>query len=109
MTKKQVGHVPGNTLASQAEMDRMLYGFGRTVTLVDFEVRKYLRSGNPVKALRFKAPDVEGGDWMAIVTVTLDGAAAVAFVFGSTFGECLRTLANKMENGSIQWKEDQYG
>lgn len=106
-TKKDRG-VPGNTVASQAEFDRMVYGYGKALMTLAHMCREYDDAGNTVKAIKFKTPKDEGGDWLAIVTVDLDGSAAVAFVFGDTLMTCVSSTAARIRNGSIQWKADQY-
>lgn len=108
MTKKDMG-VPGNTVASQAEFDRHVYTYGQAMLSLGHIAHKYQQSGNAFRAIRFKAPQDIGGDWLAIVTVHLDGAPAVAFVFGDSLAACLVTVVNKIQNGSIRWKEDEYG
>ncbi len=99
----------GNTIASQAAYDRYVYAHGVGVVTMEHLFHKHREAGLQVKALRFKAPGVTDGEWMVIVTATLDKKPVVAFVFGDGFPECLKSLAARWKNGSLKWKEDQYG
>lgn len=73
---------------------------------VDRLVQRMDEADIVIRGIRFKPPDGEGMSWLAIVTA--DGALGdvVGFHDAPTFREVLIGLVNRLENGSVKWKEN---
>lgn len=108
MTKQFYEAVPGNARASQAAFDRQVYKLGETLLSIDSIIHDYAKSGNQITGIRFKGPNTYGADWMVIITAVFDEKYVVAFVFGDSIAVCMKTLVNKIRNGGLKWKDDQY-
>ena len=59
-------------------------------------------------SLTIRPPSVEGGDWLLVCRMSLEGRPHVGFITGHDVAACLRSLVAKLENGSMKWKEDEY-
>lgn len=59
-------------------------------------------------SITLRPPSVDGGDWMSVCRVSLDGVAHVGFVSGSDVAAVFQSLINMLENGSMKWREDKY-
>jgi hypothetical protein len=56
-----------------------------------------------------KAPTTHPGEFLLTVrAVDEEGRPIVAFSGGSTLGDAIVTLVNRIGNGSLKWKVDQY-
>lgn len=62
-----------------------------------------------IKRVSIKAPLEDGQDYFAIVTGCMGERPVVAFHGGSSFLEAVVGVARRLGNGSMTWKEDQYG
>ena len=100
--------VPGNSLASQALVQRVLLKTGIYVHKIEEAFQLLENHGVYVKALRFSLKDGADGDWMAVLTADTDDGPMVAFNTGATFGDCLSGLSARLDNGTLKWKEDEY-
>ena len=70
----------------------------------------YRNVGVQVQGFSIRIPAVQGGDFLITVRGLLDdGTPAVAFHGSPDFGEALRGLRNRIMNGSLKWRPDQYG
>lgn len=61
-----------------------------------------------LKAMRFKAPIEETGEYLLVVTAWVNGVSMVCFTNGDSVYGCLSAFAKRLLNGSIKWKEDEY-
>lgn len=100
--------VPGNTMASVAEYQRQLVRLAEAVLTVDKLLDDLAAEDVWVQALRVLPPPLEGGDWRLILKVRIAEKPYVAFCNGSSFGEVVKAMVNRLQNRTVKWKEDQY-
>lgn len=104
----QVKEMPGDTISSQAMFDRMLGKLGASLYTFDGRFSRDNMGGIALKAIRFKAPHAPTGEWLAVVTAWQDQVEVVAFHKDASFVECVQGLMNRLNNGSLNWKVDEY-
>lgn len=108
MTKHKDQEVPGNVLATQVLTDRLLSKTGFAVHTIHQWFEAAQDHGIYLKALRFSTKDGPSADWLCVVTVDTDEGPRVGFQSGSTFGDAVEGLKNRLQNGTFKWKEDEY-
>lgn len=59
-------------------------------------------------SLTIRPPSVDGGDWLCVCRMSVEGRPHVGFISGHDVASCLRSLVSKLENGSMKWREDEY-
>lgn len=63
-----------------------------------------------VVEIRFKVRYADEGDILIVVKRAGEGGKEIAFHSADTLGEAVISLANRMRNGSLKWREDKpYG
>lgn len=108
MAKRHNTEVPGNVLATQANIDRIMQRLAGTIYQADELVLSNPDEAFYIKALRFRAPPEGRGEWLVITTAMKDEVNVVFFVSGDTFVSCLQAVCSKLVHGDVRWKEDQY-
>lgn len=106
--KQKCVEVPGNAYQSQVNYQAYRMKVGDAVLDMGRAMERLFEEDVRVKAVRFKGPAVAGGPWLAVVTIDTSEGGKVAFSEGDDFEVCVRTLSNRMRNGSIKWKDDEY-
>ena len=100
--------VPGNTLASQAQLDRLLNKIGQAVFRLEACIDKDLDDDLVVTGIRFKPPQAANGEWMAVISASTPDGHVVAFHSASGLGELVKGLTNRYTNRSLKWRPDEY-
>lgn len=108
MKKRNSLEEPGNVLATQANIDRVLAKAANALFVASecFDVPE--RVGYLVKSIRFKAPEEPGGEWMAVMTIMDEEGQKVGFHSGGDFSETLVGLCNRIRMGKMKWRKDEY-
>jgi len=109
MTQKQkYEEVPGNAVASAANWARYIEKIAEPVLRfqASFEGGKF--TDFEIKAIRFKAPVYERGEWLCVVSVSSEAGSFVGFHKDVDFASCLTGTLNRIQNRSMQWKVDEY-
>lgn len=101
--------LPGDTLQSQSAFDREVHKVGMRVLNIDRFIDKGVDDKIVVRAIKFRAGNVPGAEWLVVITAYSPGGPIVAFHSGDGFRETLVGLASRLSNGSLKWKDDQYG
>lgn len=102
------GDVPGNAMASAAAYTKQLVRLGEKVYDLDRIINRLDESDLWVEALRFRAPNDNDSQWLAVVTARQDGTPVVGFHGAATFQETLEGLVNRLANNSMKWRPDEY-
>lgn len=83
---------------------------GRAVDEVGLAMTGHRSLSVDVVGLSVRGPQGPGGDFLITVRgLDEDGQAVVAFHGASDLAECLRGLSNRLLNGSLKWRSDQFG
>ncbi len=64
--------------------------------------------GITIKSLKARCPQGETGGYLLVVTAVGEGGPVVAFQDGDSLAEVIVGFINRLENGSVKWKEDQF-
>jgi len=99
----------GNAIESARRYQLQMAQLGEMCWRVERSLERLDNDDCWVRDIRFRAPAGDGGAWQVVVRATKDAQKVVAFGDGATFAEALRGVIARLENGSIQWKEDKYG
>lgn len=104
---KQTG-TPGNTMQSQADFDHMLYKIGVAISRLERWCSTDVPEGVYVKSIRLRAPQNPEGEWLAVVSISTENGGKVGFHSAEDLTAVLSGLSNRLRNGSIKWKDDEY-
>jgi hypothetical protein len=101
--------VDGNVLQTGINIQNTMLRLARPIFITSgrYEEEQGLYPG--IKLIKFRAPNLPGGTWLGIITANIEGEACVAFHEGDTFVESVKGLLHRLNNGSLKWKEDNYG
>lgn len=110
MVKKDrgVSDVPGNAMASAALVQRELMRIGEGVLKVQNELERAEDHDLYLKAIRAKTVDGASGEWFFILTADSGDGPVVSFVHADTLAGGLVTIGNKLRNGSMKWRPDEF-
>jgi len=109
MSKRDVrNEVEGNAMASVEAVQRMMLKLAQKVLQTDGMLQRLYEGEVDVVSIKFIAPNMDKGEWMAVVSGTVNGTPVVAFHGGTEFHECLEGVLNRLQNGSMAWKADKY-
>lgn len=86
-------------LAQEALVSKRFDKWMRDKESDEFEFRK----------LVLKASEAEGEEFFVVMTAWVEGEPKVAFGSGTTVMGALNNVIVRVLNGSIKWKDDQYG
>ena len=81
---------------------------GVTVTMFERRLETMEDAGIFPKSMLFKLYTGDREDVFVVVKADSEGGPVVAFGGGMTLGEALRSTLERMYNGSIKWKADEY-
>jgi len=99
------GSSVGQARTYQAEMGKV----GEALLQLDLAVRRYRKDGNELRDIRLKAPSEEEGEWFVVVRAVLEGDPFVGFHNAFSAGDALRGAINRILNGKMKWRSDDYG
>lgn len=99
---------PGAALATAAMVDRVLSTTGHAIHELVHLLSAMEDEGNSVKALRLKPQGGVKGEWLAVITVSTPEGGIVAFHSGAALPSTIEGLRNRLRNGSLKWKDDEY-
>lgn len=108
MSSHRNNEVPGNVLATAAMTERLLSKAGLALYQAANSMDRLHEEEIHITAIRFKPRGLEAGEWLAVVTAEMDGSAVVAFHSGDGFVTTVTGICNRIMNGSLKWKEDEY-
>lgn len=108
MATHRKNEVPGNVLATVAMTERILTKTGHVVHMANHSIERLEEGGEHVKAIRLTSRGRAAGEWLAIVTLSTSEGEFVAFHSGDGFQQTLEGTCQRIINGSLKWKEDEY-
>lgn len=106
MTKeqKEFGSARASAIAYQTQMMRL----GEVLSSFEKRHEGFGDDEGFIKAIRFVPASPVRAENLLVITAFWDGADVVAFQRGFSLAECLQGFINRLGNGSIKWKEDEY-
>lgn len=100
--------LPGNSVASAALFTREMVALAEQLIRFSDKVDRLIESEASMGNLTLRPPRVPAGEWLCVCRLRSEGVWYVAFVSARSLSEVLRLVAAKWENGSLQWREDDY-
>lgn len=108
MTKQNNTEVPGSVLATAAMTQRILTKAGHAVHAASYRMETLEDEGVSVLRIAFKARGGPSGEWLAVIGAATHEGAKVAFHSADSFHGCVEGVCNRLMNGSLKWKDDEY-
>lgn len=106
---KQGRDVAGNALASAEAYSRAMIRASEQIMRFERIQTKALDQGVAITHINVKLADVPGANHLVIIKGYNEDGKFVGFAQGDTVLEAIRTAIASLENGSMKFKEDQYG
>lgn len=100
--------VPGNAIASRAEVERILVRLGSQLSNLDSVLEQMSSEDIWVRGLTIRLWSQENEEHLVVVKADTADGAVVAFHSAATVAELVDGLVNRCRNRSLKWKEDQY-
>lgn len=83
---------------------------GRALEMLGSRMSGGFNAGWEIMGLSVRKPRIEGEDFLITVrALTPDGQPVVAFSGGAFLDDAFVTLVNRIANGTLKWREDQFG
>lgn len=88
------------------ELGQRLYG--SLLGLAD-AVERWAERGVDLRSFTVRPPKEDGGEWLVVARIRKEGEPMVGFTSGGDPAGALQTALNRMYNGSMDWRRDEYG
>lgn len=98
----------GNAIAAQAAFERELMRFAQVFYRTEGLFDRLFENDIVVRRIAVTMPSQDRDGYMGVVTADVGGQAMVAFHGGTSMGDALKGLLERLENGSIKWKTDSF-
>jgi hypothetical protein len=109
MSKTSGKDIPGNSLASAQAVARTLIRQAETIAMMEFCTRDWEDADTYMGNMTIKFPTYERSEYMIVARCQKEGQALVCFHNAPTFLEVVSGFCERLRNGTLKWKEDQYG
>lgn len=81
---------------------------GEVLIMADRRFDNLAHAGCEVVSLRVRFPENEDGDYLVTVRAVTEEGYRVGFHGAETFQDALTGVLNRLYNGKMKWKEDEY-
>jgi hypothetical protein len=106
---KRSHDVPGNAVASAEAVQREVLRRYSVASRFEQAVgRRWDVDDLDIHSIRVRLDSSGSGEHLGIVSATKGGEHFVAFVSGNTLLDVIVNMVTKIENGTLQWKVDQW-
>lgn len=105
---KNYTEVPGNAVASAQLVEQEMVKLAVSLYKVEAHIERLIKEEVYLKSIRLRAPQVRGGEWLAVVSIEVSGEGKVGFHSADGLTTVLRGTAARLLNGSMKWKDDEY-
>jgi hypothetical protein len=106
--KRMDGEVPGNALASAQAFTRGLLRQAETISLFEHSVERLEDDDTWVRSLSIRLPDGVRTSYLIVARADTPEGAVVAFHDAPQLLEALGGFCERLRNGSLRWKPDEY-
>jgi len=101
--------VPGNVLASVQGQQRWLQGIGQGWVHAVDALQRLAGHGIYVTGMSFRYDWETGGETLLVIRADSDEGKVVSFHGTTELYGLWQSLANRIDNGTLKWREDEYG
>jgi len=98
----------GNSIEDQQRFVQEALGRWRFDLDVQDTLGELYDGGVYVKSFRLVAPKNPGGNWLCVISASMEGSEWVAFITGDDCVQTLRDAITAVKVGKIKWQEDKY-
>jgi hypothetical protein len=102
------GELAGNAMGSAAAYTRALIKIGERMLGADTVFERSYTRGDVVLSMSLRVPELDGEDWLVTVRAYQEARRVVGFHAAPTFSEAVVGALNRLENGSMKWKDDAF-
>lgn len=100
--------VPGATAISAALVQREMLKLANSIYVTQGRIDSQFDGNMMVKSIKIRLPNAPGGDYMAVITADTTEGSKVSFHGGSSLPDVLRGLCERLNNGRLKWRDDEY-
>jgi hypothetical protein len=101
--------VPGNSMASAANYARAMVRLAESITDFERQADRLSEEDLLLTSMTVRLPGYDRTDYLLVLRGTTPQGPVVAFHNAPTLWETMEGVVNRLKNGSLKWKEDQYG
>lgn len=101
--------VDGNAMASELAFQRQMLRMAEQYLRFEQVGSRLWSEDVELRNITVRMPKAAGGEYLVVVRADVNDSACVAFESADTFAEVVRRVLAKLENGTVKWKDDQYG
>ncbi len=101
--------VPGSAVGSHAAYLRQMVRQAETLQDLERTADRLFEEELLVRGITIRFPEDARPEYLAVVRVEGPGGRLVAFHNAPTFIEVVVGVVNRLKNGTMKFKEDQYG
>lgn len=105
--KKQLD-IPGDARASAIAIQRALLKISEQLARAEDIYERLDENDLSIDSMSLRLPQYVSGDYLVTVRARKEGVAVVGFHGADSMAEVLRGVMARLENGSMQWKDDKY-
>jgi len=98
----------GNPARHNISLDKQLIGYGTALVRGSNAIGTNAERGIFIKAFRLVLKDPDLDEWLVVITASTENGQIVAFHGGTSMIEAFTSALNRLVNGSLKWKEDEY-
>lgn len=105
---KRSKDVDGNAMESQRQHDHFIYSVGLSWMSMVSALKRLENRGFYVHRITMRGIEGDGGEILLILAADTDEGAFVAFHQVDSLETVWKSLTNRIENGSLKWKPDEF-
>lgn len=100
--------VPGNAMASAALFAKEMVRAGESLYQMEYTLDTLFDKEVVVTSIRIRTPGLTQEGYLVVVNALVLGDAVVGFHGDTTFGKAVIGVIERLRNGTIKWKPDEY-
>lgn len=100
--------VPGNAVATRVAVERIYISAGQSVAWLDLMTEADPETSVQLMGVSVRMAEHPGGEHMFVVKGRYKGERVVAFHGDPSILAGLTGLGNRIRNGSLKWRPDEY-
>lgn len=101
--------VPGDSVTSAANYARAMVRLAEAIVDFERQADRLAETDLFIQSMTIRLPSYDRAEYLLVLRGTTPDGAVVAFHNAPTLWETIEGTVNRLKNGSLKWKEDQYG